>query len=81
MKDDDQDYHEIMIRAFQEYFKYHDRFEDDNNITAGIKARICLSKIRDAAMQGRKEILIRQKELKKSRKGKPGRPKRITKGK
>jgi hypothetical protein len=77
---DDDDTHERMIRAFQEYFKYHDRFESDNNIRAGIDARYWLSEIRRYASTRRFEIKDKQTELKISRKGRPGRPKRVIKG-
>jgi galactose mutarotase-like enzyme len=80
MIEDDEDTHERMIKAFQEYFKYHDRFESDNNIRAGIDARYWLSEIRSQASKRRVEIKSKQTELKISRKGKPGRPKRVTKG-
>lgn len=81
MSDEKPDYHERMILAFQQYFIYHDRFESDNNIAAAIKARHFLYEIKNAATEGRAEILKKKRELKKSRKGIPGRPKRIIKGK
>jgi len=78
---EDRDYHEMMIQAFQEYFKYHNKLLADCNVTAGVKARFWLGKIKEAATLGKREILKTNKEIKKSRNGKPGRPKRIIKDK
>jgi hypothetical protein len=72
------DSHDKMIAAFQEYFKWQDRFYHRNSDEAGIKARNALSIIRDMASLRRKEIQALRKERKKLRRGKDGRPFRDT---
>jgi hypothetical protein len=72
--------HDKMIRAFQEYFKWQDRFEYKNSDEAGIKARNALSEIRDQASIRRVEIQAKRKERKTARKGMVGRPPKIHKG-
>lgn len=47
---------EKLIRAFQEYFKWNDRFEYKNSDEAGIKARNALHEIRKLALKRRQEI-------------------------
>jgi DNA primase catalytic subunit len=72
--------HDKMIRAFQEYFKWQDRFEYKNSDEAGIKARNALSEIRDQASIRRVEIQEKREIRKQARKGMVGRPPKIHKG-
>jgi hypothetical protein len=67
-----------MIRAFQEYFKWQDRFEYRGSDEAGIKARYWLSEIRNEASIRRVEIQDKREERKAARKGMVGRPKKTT---
>jgi hypothetical protein len=67
-----------MIRAFQEYFKWQDRFEYRGSDEAGIKARYWLSEIRNEASTMRTEIQNKREERKAARKGMVGRPKKTT---
>ena len=71
--------HDKMIAAFQEYFKWQDRFEYKGSDEAGIKARFWLSEIRNEASKRRVEIQTKREERKKTRKGKLGRPPKVTK--
>lgn len=71
--------HDDMIRAFQEYFKWQDRFEYKGSDEAGIKARFWLSEIRKQASNRRVEIQEKREQRKKARNGKIGRPPKITK--
>ena len=71
--------HDRMIKAFQEYFKWQDRFEYKNSDEAGIKARYWLSEIRNEASTRRTEIQTKREERRKSRKGMVGRPPKVTK--
>lgn len=73
------DSHDRMIAAFQEYFKWQDRFEYKGSDEAGIKARYWLSEIRNEASVRRVEIQDKRTARKESRKGKLGRPPKITK--
>jgi hypothetical protein len=73
------DSHDKMIAAFQEYFKWQDRFEYRGSDEAGIKARFWLSEIRNEASTRRKEIQDKREERKAARKGKLGRPPKVTK--
>jgi hypothetical protein len=73
------DAHDKMIAAFQEYFKWQDRFEYRGSDEAGIKARYWLSEIRNEASVRRKEIQEKREARKESRKGKLGRPPKLTK--
>jgi len=73
------DSHDRMIHAFQEYFKWQDRFEYKNSDEAGIKARYWLSEIRNEASTRRKEIQEKRKAQQKARNGKIGRPRKLTK--
>ena len=68
-----------MIAAFQEYFKWQDRFEYKGSEEAGIKARYWLSEIRNEASKRRVEIQEKREARKESRKGKLGRPPKLTK--
>ena len=70
--------HDKMIRAFQEYFKWQDRFEYRGSDEAGIKARYWLSEIRNEASIRRVEIQDKREERKAARKGMVGRPKKTT---
>jgi hypothetical protein len=70
--------HDRMIHAFQEYFKWQDRFEYKGSDEAGIKARYWLSEIRNEASSRRVEIQAKREERKESRKGMVGRPKKLT---
>ncbi len=72
------DTHDRMIRAFQEYFKWQDRFEYRGSDEAGIKARYWLSEIRNEASTRRVEIQAKREERKAARKGMVGRPKKTT---
>jgi hypothetical protein len=72
--------HDKMIQAFQEYFKWQDRFEYKNSDEAGIKARNALSEIRDQASIRRVEIQEKREIRKQARKGMVGRPPKIHKG-
>ena len=72
------DAHEKLVRAVQEYCKWQDKFEYENNDAAGIKSRFWLSEIRNYASTRRQEIQAKRKERNKTRIRKPGRPKKIT---
>jgi hypothetical protein len=72
------DSHDKMIEAFQNYFKWQDRFEWRGSDEAGIKARFWLSEIRRHASQRRKEIMEKREERRIARNGKIGRPKKTT---
>ena len=72
--------HDKMIRAFQEYFKWQDRFEYRGSDEAGVKARYWLSEIRNEASIRRVEIQTKRDERKQDRKGMVGRPPKIHKG-
>ena len=74
------DSHDRMIKAFQEYFKWQDRFEYKGSDEAGIKARFWLSEIRNEASTRRVEIQAKREERKEARKGMIGRPPKVTKG-
>ena len=74
------DSHDRMIAAFQEYFKWQDRFEYKGSDEAGIKARYWLSEIRNEASIRRVEIQEKRHQRKAAKKGKVGRPPKITKG-
>jgi hypothetical protein len=71
--------HDKMIAAFQEYFKWQERFEYKGSDEAGIKARYWLSEIRNEASTRRVEIQEKREQRKKSRKGMIGRPPKVTK--
>ena len=71
--------HDRMIKAFQEYFKWQTRFEYKGSDEAGIKARYWLSEIRNEASKRRVEIQEKREQRKLARKGKPGRPPKVTK--
>ena len=71
--------HDNMIEAFQQYFKWQERFEYKGSDEAGIKARFWLSEIRNEASKRRVEIQAKREERKKTRKGKLGRPPKVTK--
>jgi hypothetical protein len=64
--------HDKMIAAFQEYFKWQDRFEYKGSNEAGIKARYWLSEIRNQASTRRTEIQEKRKARRESRKGMRG---------
>jgi hypothetical protein len=72
--------HDKMIRAFQEYFKWQDRFENRGSDEAGIKARNALHEIRKLAMTRRQEIMDKRRERKKLRMGRNGPPSKLIKG-
>ncbi len=71
--------HDRMIKAFQEYFKWQERFEYKKSDEAGIKARYWLSEIRNEASIRRVEIQEKRQERKQARKGIKGTPPKITK--
>ena len=73
------DSHDKMIAAFQEYFKWQDRFEYRGSDEAGIKARYWLSEIRNEASKRRVEIQAKREARKETRKGMVGRPPKVTK--
>jgi hypothetical protein len=73
------DTHDRMIRAFQEYFKWQERFEYKNSDEAGVKARYWLSEIRNEASTRRVEIQEKRQQRKQSRKGIMGRPRKVIK--
>lgn len=70
------DSHDKMIEAFQEYFKWQDRFEYRNSDEAGLKARKWLSEIRREASKRRVEIQEKREARKAARKGMVGRPRK-----
>lgn len=74
------DSHDRMIKAFQEYFKWQDRFEYKGSDEAGIKARYWLSEIRKEATTRRNEVQAKREARKEARKGMVGRPPKIHKG-
>jgi hypothetical protein len=71
--------HDKMIAAFQEYFKWQERFEYKGSDEAGIKARYWLSEIRNLASSRRTEIQEKREQRKLARKGIKGRPPKLTK--
>ena len=71
--------HDKMIEAFQQYFKWQERFEYKGSDEAGIKARYWLSEIRNEASKRRVEIQEKREQRKLARKGKLGRPPKVTK--
>ena len=71
--------HDKMIAAFQEYFKWQERFEYKGSDEAGIKARYWLSEIRNLASTRRTEIQAKRESRKLARKGIKGRPSKLTK--
>jgi uncharacterized protein YggL (DUF469 family) len=71
--------HDKMIAAFQEYFKWQERFEYKGSDEAGIKARYWLSEIRNLASTRRTEIQAKREQRKLARKGQLGRPPKLTK--
>lgn len=73
------DSHDRMIKAFQEYFKWQERFEYRGSDEAGIKARFWLSEIRNEASIRRREIQDKREQRKEARKGMIGRPPKVTK--
>jgi hypothetical protein len=73
------DSHDEMIEAFQNYFKWQDRFEYKGSDEAGIKARFWLSEIRRHASIRRIEIQDKRQDRKEARKGKVGRPSKVSK--
>jgi len=73
------DSHDKMIEAFQNYFKWQERFEYHSSDEAGIKARFWLSEIRRHASTRRLEIQNKRQERKEARKGMVGRPSKVSK--
>ena len=73
------DSHDKMIEAFQQYFKWQDRFEYKGSDEAGIKARYWLSEIRNEASKRRVEIQEKREQRKTARKGMLGRPPKVIK--
>jgi uncharacterized protein YggL (DUF469 family) len=71
--------HDKMIAAFQEYFKWQERFEYKGSDEAGIKARYWLSEIRNLASTRRTEIQAKRESRRLARKGIKGRPPKLTK--
>ena len=64
--------HDKLIAAFQEYFKWQERFEYRGSNEAGVKARFWLSEIRNEASKRRIEIQDKRKARRESRKGMRG---------
>lgn len=54
--------HEMMIRAFMEYFKHNDNFMRKGAFEPSVKARNALSDIRRYATERREEINIQRKQ-------------------
>jgi hypothetical protein len=73
------DTHESIIKACQEYFKWQSRFEHRGSDEAGIKARNWLSEIRRLCSLRRVEIQEKRKQRRIVRNAKNGRPKDIIK--
>ncbi len=73
------DSHDKMIEAFQQYFKWQERFEYKGSDEAGIKARYWLSQIRNEASTRRVEIQEKRDQRKAARKGMVGRPPKVSK--
>ena len=73
------DSHDEMIEAFQNYFKWQERFEYKESDEAGIKARFWLSEIRKHASTRRLEVQNKRQERKEARKGMVGRPSKVSK--
>lgn len=71
--------HDRLIKAFQEYFKWQERFEYKGFDESGIKARYWLSEIRNEASARRVEIQKKREARKAARKGMVGRPPKIHK--
>jgi hypothetical protein len=74
------DTHEKLIKAFQDYFKWQNRFEHKGSDQAGVKARNALLEIKKLSMLRRQEIHDKRIERRKLRNKQEGRPKNITKG-
>lgn len=70
--------HDKLIAAFQEYFKWQDRFEYRKSDAAGLKARYWLAQVRNLANLRRNEIQAIRKERRAARNGKNGRPRKLT---
>jgi len=68
------DAHDKLIAAFQDYFKWQDRFHYRQSDAAGAKARLALAEIKVQASEIRKEIQKIRVERKQIRDGKNGRP-------
>lgn len=72
------DTHDKMIAAFQEYFKWQDRFEWRGSDEAGIKSRFWLAEIRRQAHIRRKEIQDVREARRIARNERRGQPPKIT---
>jgi len=72
------DTHDELIQAYQEYFKWAQKFTYSSSDAAGIKARYWLSEIRRLASDRRTEIQLMRQDRKTAKKGKLGRPPNIT---
>lgn len=73
------DTHDELIQAYQEYFKWVQKFTYSGSDAAGIKARFWLSEIRRLASTRRDEIQLMRQDRKTAKKGKLGRPPKVTK--
>lgn len=71
------DPHDIMIEAFQSYFDDITKFEVDENLTAGMRARKSLLIIKKCAITIRDSITAKTNEVKAVRTKKNGRPKKV----
>ena len=74
-----EDTHELIIKACQEYFKWQSKFEHIGSDEAGTKARNWLSEIRRLCSLRRVEIQEKRKQRRIIRNAKNGRPKDIIK--
>ena len=75
------DAHDDMVKAFIEYFKHNERFEykKGHGDEPGAKARFWLSEIRRLARIRRAEIQDKRQKRRIAKKGKLGRPPKVTK--
>ena len=64
MNNRETEFDEKLIKAFQEYLKYSDRWIRRGSGGAAIKARNCLLEIHKMTKQRRKEIYDQRAELK-----------------
>lgn len=69
-----EDPHDKMIAEFQSYFDNITKFEVDDNVTAGKRARQSLLIIKKCAITIRDSITARTNEIKSTRIKKNGRP-------
>lgn len=63
----EKDPHDRMIYAFQEYFKWNNRFQYKGSDEAGIKSRYWLNEIKNAINDRKKEIQIIRAQRKEAK--------------